>query len=205
MFHPADSNANPIPISTAKDELGIEGPIALTFGFVEKKKRYEDIIRALPECPDLIYLIAGGFRENEGKVVWKRCQELASELCVTDRIRHIGYVDDDEVATVFSAADVVILPYERVSQSGVVNDALAYHRPVITSSLPSFEELRTEYGCLLTYDTVPELISQLDKILSNSIQRNMLEQRSKNYVQNISWTQFSRRTNVLYDSVQYQR
>ena len=182
----------------AKAELDVEGTAVLTFGFVEEKKRYEDVIRALPSFPDLTYLIAGGFREGEGQTVLDRCTALADDLGVSDRVRHLGYVAEQDVPVVFSAADAVVLPYERVSQSGVVNEALAYRRPVVTSSLPAFEELRTEFGCLLTYDEQSELLERLSAVLTDKNTQNRLQRCTEKYIQSVSWQQFSEQSVRLY-------
>lgn len=198
MLHPVDADVNPIPTEAAKSELGIEVPVALTFGFVEEKKRYEDMIRALPAFPNLTYLIGGGFREGEGETVWKRCESLAGDLGVSDRVRHLGYVADDELPIVFSAADVVVLPYERVSQSGVVNDALAYRRPSVASSLPAFEELRAEYDCLLTYEDQSELQDVLDDALRDEATQNRLRECADEYVAAVSWRNFGEWSTGLY-------
>jgi glycosyltransferase involved in cell wall biosynthesis len=201
MLHPTDAGVDPIPTDRAKAELGVEGPVALTFGFVEEKKRYKDMIHVLPELPDLTYLIAGGFREGEGETVFKRVQELAQDLGVTDRVRHLGYVEESDVPVVFSAADVVVLPYERVSQSGVVNDALAYRRPVVASSLPAFNELREEYECLLIYTDQNDLYNQISSVLDDSELRDHIQRQINEYVETVSWQNFSTRSRKIYETI----
>ena len=201
LLHPAETTANPVPMAEAKAELDIEGPVVLTFGFIEEKKRYEDVINVLPEFPNLNYLIAGGFREGEGRTVWRRCQVLADRLEVSKRIRHLGYVAEESVPVVFSAADAVILPYERVSQSGVVNDALAYRRPIVASSLPAFEELQNEFGCLLTYEDQSELKKHLNMLFSDNGLAQNLRKQANEYVNAVSWNQFVSRSLELYDEI----
>jgi len=198
MLHPADESAEQLPQEEAKEELGFEGPTLLTFGFVEEKKRYQDVIRVLPELPDVTYVIAGGYRGDDGKDHANECLELAAELEVEDRIRFTGYVDDGEVPILFSAADAVVLPYERVSQSGVVNDALAYRRPVVASSLSAFEELRSEFDCLLTYDRQSELNEQVSASLYDGEIQACLRRRADEYVNAVSWERFADQSLNLY-------
>lgn len=201
MLHPTDAGVDPIPTDRAKAELGVEGPVALTFGFVEEKKHYEEVISALPALPDLTYLIAGGFREGEGEAVLERVQDLAADLGITERVRYLGYVKESDIQVVFSAADVVVLPYERVSQSGVVNDALAYRRPVVASSLPAFEELREEYRCLRTYEDPSELPATLKAILSDESERERLHEATERYCDNVSWKSFAEESCQLYRDI----
>ena len=46
-----------------------------------------------------------------------------------------AFIDDDEVARLFLDADVVALPYVEASQSGVLNLAAAFGRPVIATDV----------------------------------------------------------------------
>lgn len=201
MLHPTDADVEPVPSAEAKSTLGIEESVALTFGFVEHKKRYEDVVRVLPEFPSLDYVIAGGLRDGEGEEVLRSVREIATEVGVSDRLHHLGFVPDDRIPTVFSAADVVILPYERVSQSGAVNDALAYRRPVIASSLPAFEELRSEFGCLLTYEDNDGLKTALRDVLETQTTRRQLTQAAKCYVESVSWSSFADASVDLYQTL----
>jgi glycosyltransferase involved in cell wall biosynthesis len=197
ILHPTDADVDPISTDEAKAELGVEEPVALTFGFVEEKKRYEDVVRALSTLPELTYLIAGELREREGEAVLERVQELAEQFGVADQIRYLGYVNDRNVPVVFSATDVVVLPYERVSQSGVVNDALAYRRPVVASDLPAFRELKREFGCIRLYDGKC-LNSILADLLRNPEQRSRLKQAASEYCNEMNWSAFRDSTVSLY-------
>lgn len=201
LLHPTETDVDPIPNDQAKTDLGLEGPVLLTFGFVEHKKRYQDVIRALPDLPEVTYLVVGGDREGEGTEIRQECESLAAALSVADRVRFTGYIDDDDVPRVFSAADAVVLPYGRVSQSGVINDALAYRRPVVASSLPAFEELRSEFECLLTYDDAADLSETLHQVLYDESTRERLRERAAAYTDTVTWSRFAARSLDLYNRV----
>ena len=198
MLHPTNKDVAPIPEEDAKDKLDVEDNLLLTFGFVEEKKQYQDVIRALPKLPDVTYVIAGGLRDGEGERVVEECQELATDLEVADKVHFTGYVDEEEVPVVFSAADAVVLPYNRVSQSGVVNDALAYQRPVVASSLSAFEELRDEFKCLLTYCHQSDLQQQLERALYNDEVREELVTKAREYTETITWERFAENSIDVY-------
>lgn len=198
LLHPVEADAEPIPMDEAKAEFDISGEILLTFGWVEEKKRYADVIQALPGLPSVTYLIAGPKRDEEGETVLDATFELAEDLGVRDRVRYLGYVDEGRVPYVFSAADVVVLPYERVSQSGVVNDALSYHRPVVATDLPAFEEIQDEYGCILTYGGGANLQSELEDALYDSVTRERLMSNAEEYTNSVTWSWFAGETRELY-------
>lgn len=201
MLHPVDEDTKRIPIDRAKTRLGLNDEVITTFGWVERKKRYRDVIETLPALPSTTYLIAGEPRPNEGEAVLTRALELARNRGVRDRVRHLGYVEDDDVPAVFCATDVVVLPYERVSQSGVLNDSLAYRRPTVTTSLPVFEEVADRYGCVLTYDRSIGPENSLRKALYDDAVRAALTEAAGRYVDRENWGQFADRTLEMYRSI----
>lgn len=201
LLHPAEDDANQVSTAKAKSQLGIDDRVLLTFGFVEEKKCYEDVIQVLPAFPDTTYVIAGGIRPGEGGVVKQRVEALSESLGVDDRVRFLGYIDHDDIPTVFGAADTVVLPYSRVSQSGVLNDALSYRKPVVASSLPAFREVEAEYGCLLTYESESELEAALRSALTDKNTVDRLRSRADTYVSEVSWPQFAVKSEAIYDSL----
>ena len=70
-------------------------------------------------------------------------RQLASDLDVADRVTFVPrFIEDEEVGELFVASDWVALPYESdfTSQSGVLNVAAYYERPVLVSSAPVLRE-----------------------------------------------------------------
>ena len=52
-----------------------------------------------------------------------------------------GYVPDKEVEKYFSAADLVVLPYESATQSGIVQIAYGFEKPVIVTRVGGLPEV----------------------------------------------------------------
>jgi len=200
-LHPVDPDTERIPTDRAKTRLGLDDDVITTFGWVEQKKRYRDVIESLPALPSTTYLIAGEARPDGSRAVLSRALELATNLGVRDRVRHLGYVENEDVPAVFCATDVVVLPYERVSQSGVLNDSLAYRCPTVTTSLPAFEEVADRYGCLLTYDRSVGPEACLREALYDNAVRATLTEAADRYVERESWERFADRTLDMYRSI----
>jgi len=51
------------------------------------------------------------------------------------------FVGDDELGALFARADLVVLPYREIDQSGVLFTALAFGRPLLLSDVGGFPEL----------------------------------------------------------------
>ncbi|MBN1484504.1 MAG: glycosyltransferase [Chloroflexia bacterium] len=124
----------PLPQAEARSRLGLpsDEPVLLFFGFVRRYKGLRYLLQALPQVRQrlpLRLLVVGEFWEDE-----RPYQELLDELDLQDSVQLINrYVPNEEMGLYFSAADVVTLPYLEASQSGVVQMAFAFKRPVITT------------------------------------------------------------------------
>lgn len=55
------------------------------------------------------------------------------------------FVSDEELYKSIGESDLILLPYRRISQSGVLLLALSYRKPILTSDLPSFRETLIGY------------------------------------------------------------
>jgi glycosyltransferase involved in cell wall biosynthesis len=81
-------------------------------------------------------LVVGEFYEGE-----EAHRATVRELDLADRTTIVAdYVPDEEVATYFAAADVVVLPYLRATQSGITQVALGLGVPMIASRVGGLPE-----------------------------------------------------------------
>lgn len=103
----------------------------LLFGRIFAYKGLATLLRAeralAGRVPDLHITIAG-----RGDDPW----DLRDEMGDPSRYEvHKGYIEDRDTAQLFLDADVVVLPYSEASQSGVLNLAAAFGKPVIVTDV----------------------------------------------------------------------
>lgn len=115
--------------------------VVLFFGYIRPYKGLDLLIDAFPAMaaldPRLRLVIAGECYEDE-----QRYRELVSRSPVAERIHYFGdYIPNDAVATYFSAADVLVLPYRSATQSGIVQIAYHFERPCIVSDVGGLGEV----------------------------------------------------------------
>jgi glycosyltransferase involved in cell wall biosynthesis len=122
----------PLERQLARRRLGLgDHFLALSFGFLAPYKGLELVARASAQAGrDVQVVIAGGEHPRlEGQ---RYADELAGLGAGT--LRFTGRVPDDEVGTLFSAADVALFPYPKpFSASGALALALAHETPVLLS------------------------------------------------------------------------
>ena len=130
--------------NSLRRSLGIpqEANVGLFFGQIRDEKNLDGLLRAMAGGTESIHLIiAGRGNPRHREVTYYR--RLANELNIEDRVTFLErFVDDEEVPDLFSTADWVALPYMEsfTSQSGVLNVAAHYERPVLVSSAPVLKE-----------------------------------------------------------------
>ena len=126
---------DPAARHTHREWLGVADGMLLvvTAGRLVSKKGFEYLIDALSEAPDAVLAIAG-----EGSLR-SALQERAEASGVQPRVRFLGNLVQDQVATLFAAADVIVTPSIRDDGGNVdglpnvVMEALASGTPLVTT------------------------------------------------------------------------
>lgn len=164
----------PVGRDEACSKLGLppEKKVILFFGQIKKVKGLEVLIAAMPQIleshPEAVLLIAGK--------VWKdsfdEYSELISSLGLQDFvIPHIRYIDDSMVDYYYSAADLVVLPYRRIYQSGVLLMAMSYGAATLSSRLEPMQEVVDDGvdGFLFEMGDSADLAAVASKALDGSV------------------------------------
>jgi D-inositol-3-phosphate glycosyltransferase len=134
----------------AKKRLGIADgeKTLLFFGRIRPYKGLEYLISAfrqlLPSDKGYRLIIAGEPKKGSEKYLHE-IQQATSSADVADRIiRKIQFIPDEEAELYLKAADVLVLPYKDIFQSGVLFLAYSFGLPVIASDVGSFREVILE-------------------------------------------------------------
>jgi len=134
---------NRLDAAEARRRLGLspESKIVLFFGYIRHYKGLKILLEAFAEAQkkisNLFLIIAGELKEN-----FQIYDDLIARLQLAEHIhQELRYIPMERVPIYFSAADLVALPYLRVYQSGVVQLAYAFKRPVIATSVGGLPEV----------------------------------------------------------------
>jgi len=130
-----------LPPAAAKSELGLTGKrVLLFFGFVREYKGLDVLLEAMQDLdPAEGYhlVIVGEFYEDpekyRGRLDGLRAR---GQLTLIDR-----YVPNEEVSVYFSASDIVMVPYLSATQSGVIQIAYAFRKPVVATTVGGIPEV----------------------------------------------------------------
>jgi beta-1,4-mannosyltransferase len=120
-------------------ELPADARILLFFGRIREYKNVPRLIRTFRELTgdDLLLLVAG---EPDSPALADTIRREASDDA---RVRlALHHVADETVQHWFAAADLVVLPYAEILNSGTALLALSFDRPVLVPGKGAMEELR---------------------------------------------------------------
>jgi glycosyltransferase involved in cell wall biosynthesis len=154
-----------------KDELDIkkDSIVLLFFGYVRKYKGLDLLIEAFPkilsDSPNTRLLIVGEFYDNP-----KEYLELIKKLGIEDKVKVINqFVPNEDVAKYYQAADVVILPYRSATQSGILNVAYGFYKPVIVTDVGGLAEFVDEgkTGFVVKPNSPDQIVEGIEKFLNS--------------------------------------
>jgi glycosyltransferase involved in cell wall biosynthesis len=146
LFHPVfDSLYCNVPKERAKRLIDVTGNVVLFFGYIQESKGLKYLIDAIPHVLKRVpvtLLVVGEFWEKKGKYY-----DQVKRLNLKSNVRIVArYVSDQELANYFSAADIIVVPYVSATQSGVVNTAYAFNKPVIATKVGGLPEIVQDGG-----------------------------------------------------------
>ena len=142
--HGAFAHLTELPAGSPPAALaGLDGRrVVLFFGLVRPYTGLDLLVEALAGTPDDVVLLVVGMP----RMSLAPLEERARELGVAERVRFVPeFVPDADVAAYFRRADLVVLPYREIEQSGVLYTALAFRTPLLLSAVGGFPEI-AEHG-----------------------------------------------------------
>lgn len=191
----------------AKSELGIPDgkKVVLFFGQIKDVKGLDILLRAIgsvrSELDDVCLVVAGRPWKSDFSKYTNLINSLGiADLCVT----HIRYIPDEHVPYYYQAADLVVLPYKRIYQSGVVLMAMSYGRPVLVSDLPGMTEIVKDgqNGFVFSLDEPGSLERKLIEVFRDPVRTHTVGKVGREYVlEKHDWGRIGMLTKDMYQKV----
>jgi D-inositol-3-phosphate glycosyltransferase len=171
--------------AAAKLKLGIDPAekAILFFGRIAPYKGLEYLLTAFQMISsaktNYRLIIAGepmkGYEEYIGKI-----NQIIHQGGHTDRIvRRLEFIPDADTELYFKAADVLVLPYKDIFQSGVLFLGYAFGLPAIAADVGSFKEdiVQGETGFLYRPGNPASLGETIQKFFASDLYRNLNTRR----------------------------
>ncbi len=131
---------NEVTAAQAREKFGVpvDALVITHVGLIKRYKNVPALIEAFSQLDGNYALLIGGrVLEEELK------QELLALAAKDSRVKlRLEHLDDDDMQDYMNAADVVVLPYRAILNSGSAMLALTFGRPVIVPNVGSLPELQ---------------------------------------------------------------
>ncbi len=167
-----------MPKAAAREKLGItDERVLLFFGYVRKYKGLFTLLDAMPSIlrvQKVKLLVVGEFYDGE-----QQYRDAIAKLGITDAVHvHSDYVPNDEVGMYFSAADVVVLPYLSATQSGIVQIAYQFDKPVIATDVGGLSEvvLHDRTGYIVPPNAPENLAAAVNRFYAEAKEKLFVDQ-----------------------------
>jgi glycosyltransferase involved in cell wall biosynthesis len=185
--HLAEAPQSPPPFQTDKK-------VVLFFGLLRPYKGIDVLLEAWRGIEDAELWIAG----------MPRMDISALQAQAPENVRFVPrFINDDELPAYFRRADLVVLPYREIEQSGVLFTALAFGKPLLLSDVGGFGEIAA-HGAARTVppgdpvalrSALRELLDDPDALAALTLRAGELARGE------YAWDQIAHRTLALYEQL----
>lgn len=143
----------------------------LFFGQISLTKGIDVVLDALDfieiQYHDKINIIVAG-SDKAGLIIKKELPSYVYKIC--------RYIDDSELNYLFLHTDFILLPYKKIYQSGVLDTAVYFNKPIIISDIEYFSEFNK------LYPSFTEIVSPCNaQGLANKIMSLVNEKYTREY------------------------
>lgn len=137
----------------------------LFFGNIRKVKGIDIIVDYIESHKNIDYEVEFVIA---GKNVENICLERIKDSChIIDR-----HINDDELKFLYSKTDYVLLPYRDSSQSGILEMAFCFRKPMLLSNIPYFSKIVSKYPSFGEIEGIKTYDRLLDEIIMRKLKKD---------------------------------
>lgn len=195
IAHGAFAHLAELPEGALPPELpATTKPVVLYFGLIRPYKGLDVLLDAWRGIEDAELWIVGRPRFDISRLR----ADAPSNVHWVER-----FVSDTELAACFRRADLVVLPYREIEQSGVLATALAFGSPILASDVGGFREVAQAGAARLVPPAdAPALHTALVTLLGDKHARSILSDAAQALAGGeAAWENVAKQTATLYASL----
>ena len=177
-------------------------PTVLFVGYIKPYKGLDILLQSIPVVhqtnPEILFVVAGE--------IYAKINKYKDFL--DHRYPHIifrnQYISLEEIPHYLNIADVVVVPYRTASQSGIVQIAYSYLKPIIASNIPGLQEMviENQTGFLFQSEDEKDLAEKIIRFFAekgNIDFKSNIKENNKNY----SWEKFASQLSISHHPKPY--
>lgn len=182
----------------ARQKLNLpeQGLIFLNFGMLRPYKGIEKILEVWRSQPELntnhYLLIVGKALDVPYASTLRQQVQTINNVALIDQ-----FIPDEAIHLYFSAADIIVLPFNQILTSGSLLLAVSYGKPIIAPNLPNLRETLGEAtDFLYDPDDPTGLLMAMQRSLNSDL--TLLQQKVEQAGDRLSWDRIAQATKKTY-------
>jgi len=189
---------HPVPVHEARASLGLpDRPLFAAVGNLVSDKGFDLAIDAIAQMPDAALVIVGEGPERN------RLAARARDRDVAGRVIFLPERPQRELATVYSAADALVLASAREGWPNVLAEAMACGTPVVAADVGGVGEIvsDTVAGVIVASRTADAFAAAMRSVLVERRERAAVRRHAFGF----DWAEIASRQALLYEDIAAQR
>ena len=178
------------------------------FGFIRPHKGIDYLIKAFSSVLEVsnddkkILLIAGSTPKIWSEYLIK-LKKLVKRDGIEEYVIFTDYVSNEEMSAIFSGSKIIVLPYLLATQSGVLHQAIAYGKPVITTDVGGVGETVKKYniGCVVPPRDSRAIADAILGMLDNPEEMGMFRKNELKVAEELSQKNIAKMHVDLYNRI----
>jgi alpha-1,3-rhamnosyl/mannosyltransferase len=189
-------------IDRVRQQHALPDRYVLYFGSNKPHKNVPRLIEAFARSniqspTSKLYLVIAGHWDDR----YPEVKLAVKQFDLTERIRFIGSVKDDDLPALYGGAEVFVFPSEYEGFGLPVLEAMACGTPVVCSNRSSLPEVAGDAALLCDPYDIKALARTIEQALTDGDLRATLQQRSLARAAQFSWEQTAQSTKDVYKRV----
>ena len=184
-----------------RHHLKTDEKFLLYVGGISPHKNLNTLIDALNRLDDIKLILVGDYKDDPFFSAYPALKKQVEELGLTDKITFAGFVEDVDLAYLYNAATLVVLPSLEEGFGLPAVEAMACGTPVAASNRGSLPEVLGNAGVFFEPLDVDDMTAVLKEILSDDVRRAEMKQIGLDRSKDFMWKKAANELLAIFKSV----
>lgn len=183
------------------------GRFLLYVGGISPHKNLRTLVDAFhlliddPDYTDVKLILVGDYKTDSFYSDYPALKAKVEELHLTGRVLFTGFVDDADLATLYNAASLVVIPSLQEGFGLPAMEAMACGAPVVSSSAGSLPEVLGKAGCFFDPYSPNDIHKVIRTVLSDPALRESMKHAGLERAKQFRWETTADQMRAIFEEM----